>query len=166
MTAIGQSLVPVTFSRRRILIAASSILALGAFASPFVATGTDTQDALHATVYKSPTCGCCGDWVKHLEANGFHVDTVDLNDLTAEKERLGVPRKLHSCHTAEVGGYTIEGHVPADDIKRLLTERLKVRGLSVPGMPHGSPGMETGRVDPYAVISFDDYGNTNVFSRY
>lgn len=118
------------------------------------------------TVYKSPTCGCCGAWVDHLRENGFAVEVIEQLDVSPEKRRFGVPERLYSCHTARVGGYTIEGHVPADDIKRLLIERPALAGLSVPGMPHGSPGMETGRVDSYAVIGFDSYRNTRIFSRY
>lgn len=157
-----------TDGRRRGMIAAAGALlgmALVGFAPAPAQAGSGQNDAT-VTVYKSPTCGCCTAWVDHLKENGFSVDVVERTDVYPEKQRFGVPERLYSCHTARIGDYTIEGHVPAADIRRLLTERPAVTGLSVPGMPHGSPGMETGRVDPYAVISFDDYGNTRIFNRY
>jgi hypothetical protein len=119
-------------------------------------------------VHKSPTCGCCVVWVKHLEAAGFSVKTQDSNDMDAIKSRLGVPAGKGSCHTAEVGGYFVEGHVPAADIKRLLAEKPDARGLTVPGMPLGSPGMEVpdGRVQPYAVELVGRDGRTRVYSRH
>jgi hypothetical protein len=123
--------------------------------------------ATEVTVYKSPTCGCCKEWVKHLQANGFSVTTHDVTDIIPYKTANGVPAALGSCHTAKVGGYVIEGHVPASDIKRLLKERPPVRGLAVPGMPVGSPGMEQGgHKDRYDVLTFDKQGNTAVYARY
>ena len=118
------------------------------------------------TVYKSPTCGCCTKWVSHLQANGFEVETIDLQDMSAVKAEAGISRQLSSCHTAKTGGYVIEGHVPADDIKRLLKERPDVTGLTVPGMPMGSPGMEGYRKDNYDVLTFTRTGETAVFSRH
>ena len=119
------------------------------------------------TVYKSATCGCCKLWVKHLEANGFTVKAHDVSNLTAYKKANGVPAALSSCHTATIGGYAIEGHVPASDIHRLLRERPGIRGLAVPGMPIGSPGMEEGkRRERFDVLSFDRLGQTAVFSHY
>lgn len=119
------------------------------------------------TVYKSPTCGCCTAWIEHLEDNGFEVEARDVRDVVPHKIEHGVTPRLASCHTAVVDGYVIEGHVPASDIKRLLAERPAVKGLSVPGMPVGSPGMEQGdRVDPYDVLSFDAEGETEVYSSY
>jgi hypothetical protein len=123
-------------------------------------------DEPRITVYKTPTCGCCTKWVSHLEHNGFEVETVDMRDLRMIKSLSGVTPALASCHTAQVGGYVVEGHVPAADIKRLLRERPDVKGLTVPGMPHGSPGMETGRKDPYQVLTFDGAGNTEVFAQH
>ncbi|MBR2513942.1 MAG: DUF411 domain-containing protein [Halomonas sp.] len=105
-------------------------------------------------VHSDPNCGCCGDWVAHLEEAGFDVNHHRDGDLREIKMANGVTPELASCHTAIVDGYVIEGHVPASDIKRLLEERPDVVGLTVPGMPHGSPGMETGRVDDYAVLSW------------
>ena len=119
------------------------------------------------TVYKSPTCQCCAKWVDHLQANGFEVTTSDRSDMQQVKQHYNVPRELASCHTAVVGGYVVEGHVPADEIKRLLAERPSVAGLTVPGMPVGSPGMEQGsQQDPYNVLTFTQQGNANVFARY
>jgi len=118
------------------------------------------------TVYKSPTCGCCTKWIKYLQANGFKVEAIDLQDMSAVKVEAGISRQLASCHTAKVGGYVVEGHVPADDIKRLLKERPDVVGLTVPGMPMGSPGMEGHREDNYDVLTFTRTGETSVFSRY
>lgn len=118
-------------------------------------------------VYKTPTCGCCGLWVKHLQENGFTARVTDMDDLSALKKKHGVPAKAGSCHTAVVNGYVLEGHVPAADVKRLLIERPAVAGLAVPGMPLGSPGMEFGNTkQPYNVLSFDKTGQTKVFSSY
>jgi len=118
------------------------------------------------TVYKSPTCGCCSKWVRHLQDNGFEVDAVNRNDMNSVKSQAGIPRRLASCHTAIIGGYVVEGHVPAADIKRLLKERPGVTGLTVPGMPMGSPGMEGSRQDRYNVLTFTRAGDSRVFSRY
>jgi hypothetical protein len=119
------------------------------------------------TVYKSPTCGCCNKWVKHLQDNGFEVKSKNVTDVIPYKIKYGVAPQLASCHTAVIDGYTIEGHVPASDIKRLLKEKPAVQGLSVPQMPVGTPGMEQGdRKDPYQVISFDRDGRTGVFTDY
>ncbi len=118
------------------------------------------------TVYKSPTCGCCKKWISHLEANGFTVKSHDLRDVRPKKIEFGISPQMASCHTATVRGYVIEGHVPANDIKRLLkTTPADIRGLSVPGMPIGSPGMEQGsRKDPYHVIALQKNGKHRVYS--
>ena len=123
--------------------------------------------AAEMTVYKDPNCGCCSNWVKHMEAAGHTVKTVNTEDMDSIKAAFGVPEQLHSCHTAKVDGYVLEGHVPAADVERLLSERPKARGLSVPGMPAGSPGMEMPGTlaDSYEVILFDDKQG-QVFSRY
>ena len=118
-------------------------------------------------VYKTSTCGCCGNWVEHLKANGFEVEVHDVNDIVAEGRRLGVPDNLRSCHTGSIGGYAIEGHVPAADIKRLLAEKPQAKGLAVPGMPVGSPGMENGSyVERYSVLLFSEDGTSKVYSSY
>lgn len=122
--------------------------------------------AAEIVVYKSPTCGCCSKWVSHLRENGFSVVTHDRQDMSTVKRELGVPGRMQSCHTAKVGGYVIEGHVPADDISRLLQEKPAVDGLAVPGMPMGSPGMEGPRQDPYNVQAFQKSGDAEVYSRY
>ena len=120
-------------------------------------------------VWKDPNCGCCKDWVVHLEKAGFTVK-VNQNGNDVVRERLGMPRQLGSCHTALVGGYVIEGHVPANDIKRLLKENPAAIGLSVPGMPVGSPGMDgsvyKGRKDPYDVLLVSKDGTSRVYQAY
>ena len=117
-----------------------------------------------ATVYKSPTCGCCSLWNRHLEENGFEIVAHDRNDMTAVKDSLGVPGDLASCHTAVIEGYVVEGHVPAASIRRLLEERPEALGLTVPGMPLGSPGMEQGDLkQSYDVLLVDANGEATVF---
>ncbi len=123
------------------------------------------QEVLPAVVvYKTPTCGCCSKWVDHLRDAGFEVETHDLNSLSATKNSYGVQPALSSCHTALVGGYVVEGHVPAEHVKRLLKERPAVVGLTVPGMPLGSPGMESANPESYDVLTFDRDGKTTVFA--
>jgi hypothetical protein len=117
------------------------------------------------TVFKSPTCGCCKDWVDHARKHGFKVVSRDIADVTPTKKAHGVPEKLYSCHTALVGGYVIEGHVPADLVQKLLKERPKVAGLAVPGMPMGSPGMEGPISQRYDVLTFDKAGKTTVYAK-
>ena len=118
------------------------------------------------TVYKDPSCGCCTKWVAHLRANGYTPVVRDRTGMPALKDSLGVPGKLRACHTAVVGKYVIEGHVPAADVKRLLsTQPRGVRGLAVPDMPAGSPGMEMGgRSDRYDVLAFAADGTIHIFS--
>lgn len=118
-------------------------------------------------VYKSPTCGCCNKWIDHLRANGLDVRSYDTDNVAQHKARLGVPPGYGSCHTAEVDGYVIEGHVPAREIKRLLKEKPRARGLVVPAMPVGSPGMEAdGRKDPYKVFLVNRNGSTRTYVQY
>ena len=118
-------------------------------------------------VYKSATCGCCNKWINYMQKSGFSIQSVDVNDMDAVKQHYQIPKRVTSCHTAIVDGYVIEGHVPANDVKKLLSERKDVLGLAVPGMPVGSPGMEMGsRLDRYAVITFDDEGNVEIFHQY
>ena len=119
-----------------------------------------------AVVYKSPTCGCCASWVAHMKANGFQVKVVEQDDITAVKQRFGVPAPLASCHTALIGGYVVEGHVPASAVKRLLKERPAALGLSVPGMPIGSPGMEGPNSEAFSTYLFDERGRSNEFETY
>ncbi|MCC2955619.1 DUF411 domain-containing protein [Massilia sp. IC2-477] len=117
-------------------------------------------------VYKTATCGCCKEWVKHLEANGFKVKAQDVENTSDYREKFGIPNEYGSCHTGRVNGYALEGHVPASEIKRLLSEKPKARGLAVPGMPMGSPGMEGPRKDAYDVLLVKDGGKTSVYKRY
>ena len=141
-----------------------AVLALGAVA---LATGAWLSPAPQApaiTVYKSPACGCCAKWVDHLRAAGFKVVVHDTDDLAAVKASVGVPTGLASCHTALVGGYLVEGHVPADLIRRLLRERPAAAGLAVPGMPGASPGMDVPRAGSYDVLVFDKQGKTRVYA--
>lgn len=118
-------------------------------------------------VHKTASCGCCTLWVEHLQANGFEVDVRNATNLVPVKERVGLPSGLGSCHTAEVGGYFIEGHVPAGDVARLLAEKPEARGLAVPGMPLGSPGMEyQNKREPYDVLLVHADGTTTVFAHH
>ncbi|MGF6275927.1 hypothetical protein ABIB38_004333 [Massilia sp. UYP11] len=117
-------------------------------------------------VYKTESCGCCGAWVEHLEANGFTPRVTNVANPAEYRERGGIPHELGSCHTAMIQGYAIEGHVPAADIKRLLAQKPMAKGLAVPGMPLGSPGMEGPRKDPYDVLLVQPNGKTTVFKRY
>jgi hypothetical protein len=119
------------------------------------------------TVYRSPSCGCCGKWIEHVKRQGFVVKDMMEEDMDALKQRLGLPEKLKSCHTAVVGDYLVEGHVPAGDIKRLLRSKAKLAGIAVPGMPVGTSGMDVGgRKDAFSVLGFWKDGRTTVFSDY
>ena len=118
------------------------------------------------TVYKESTCGCCNQWVERLRANGFSVTVREVPHTADYSRKNGVPDALHGCHSATVDGYTIEGHVPAADIRRLLQERPNAKGLAVPGMPRGAPGMEGSAKDPYSVLLFDAEGHTTVYAKY
>lgn len=145
------------------------VLAAASVAGPEDTERTWTRDAAipaEVTVYKSPTCGCCTKWARHLEAHGFRVRLRDVADLAAVKRRFGVPPEAEACHTAVVEGYVVEGHVPAADVTRLLAEQPPVQGIAVPGMPLGSPGMESPRPEPYEVRVLDDTGLGGVFARH
>lgn len=150
-------------------VAASTATPVAASDAPTSVTAAAQPATLPlVTVHKSPTCGCCKLWVTHLEQAGFPVAVVESDDLNPIKLEVGVPPGMGSCHTAQVSGYFIEGHVPADDIVRLITERPDVRGLAVPGMPMGSPGMEvpSGDVQPYAVQMVAKDGTVSDFSHH
>ncbi len=141
--------------------------ALAAVAVSVTAAGWATRQQAanpEILVYKSASCGCCGKWVEHLEAHGFAVTAVDMDDLGPIRREHGITRALSSCHTAVVEGYVVEGHVPAETIARLLEERPAVKGVAVPGMPIGSPGMEGPNPEPYDVLAFDAEGRTTVFA--
>jgi hypothetical protein len=146
---------------RRALVGAIAVL-------PLARSGALAATALpKMVIHKDPTCGCCGGWVEHVRAAGFPAEVVEAADLARIKARLRVPQSLASCHTAEVGGYVIEGHVPASVVQRLLTERPQAIGLAVPGMPVGSPGMEVAGAEPetYDVILFGPGGERS-FARF
>ncbi|HEY4218162.1 MAG TPA: DUF411 domain-containing protein [Gemmatimonadaceae bacterium] len=117
------------------------------------------------TVYKDPTCGCCTKWVKYMSANGFVIMPRDVPDVDKYKAMMHVPKALQSCHTAIVGKYVVEGHVPADVIKKLLSEDADLLGLAVPGMVDGSPGMEGAKSDHYDIVAFDHAGKTRVYAK-
>lgn len=126
-----------------------------------------TVRAPKMTVYKTSTCGCCGKWVEHMKAAGFDVTVNNVPSTAEYRQKLGVPERFASCHTAVVNGYTLEGHVPVADVRKLMKSGAKSKGLAVPGMPIGSPGMEQGpRQDAYSVIAFDADGTATVFQRY
>lgn len=154
--------------RAGLLLAAAALIAACQAQSPEEMAPTEsTSSAPNMTVYHDPDCDCCSKWIDHMRVNGFAVEAVPTRDMNRMKRDLGVPRNLPSCHTAVVGDYVIEGHVPAGDVKRLLAEQPDARGLSVPGMPLGSPGMEMGdRRMAYDVIQFHEDGDTSVFTHY
>lgn len=155
-----------TQSRRTLLIQMGAIFC-GLIVAPIASSAQPSQPTIE--VWKSPTCGCCKDWIKHLEANGFQVKAYDKGN-SAMRRELGMPEKFGSCHTARVNGYVIEGHVPAKDIHRLLKEKPKALGLSVPEMPIGAPGMDgpeySGQVDPYNVLLVQRNETATVYQAY
>ncbi|MGA0394915.1 MAG: DUF411 domain-containing protein [Rhodospirillales bacterium] len=134
------------------------------FTAPVTSHIARAESPPNMTVWKSPYCGCCAHWVTHMRNNGFHVTVKDVEDLGRVKRREGISEHLQSCHTAKIGEYVIEGHVPAKDVKRLLKDRPKAHGLAVPGMPSGSPGMENGQIDRYDVLLLKRDGAPSVFS--
>ena len=154
-----------SISRRsalRLPLAALGALALSHPLSALSATNTE-----QITVWKTPNCGCCKDWVAHLRDNGFQVVTNDVPDTAPMRQKLGLPAKFGSCHTAQLGAYVLEGHVPAREVRRLLREKPKAVGLAVPGMPVGSPGMEMGDTrDAYDVLLVQTDGSSSVYQSY
>ena len=148
-----------TFSRTAAAIVAAVSLTAGMPASQARAAA-----ARQLHVYKTPTCGCCGNWVRYMQAHGFTATTTDMPDVTPVKIAHHVPAAAASCHTTVVGGYVIEGHVPVEDVRRLLKERPAIAGLAAPGMPAGSPGMDVPNSPSYDVVAFDKNGKTTVFA--
>lgn len=132
-------------------------------ASKTTPTAKDASGQTKAIVYKTPTCGCCTAWEKHLRDNGFAVESRMQDDLGPIKSTHFVTPQLASCHTALIDGYVVEGHVPAEAIRRMLKERPKIKGIAAPGMPRGSPGMEGPIKDKYDVVTFDEKGKTSVY---
>ena len=174
-SAVGST--PSVFTKRNILRGLILSVALGATAFAVAqqpATPVTTTVAIKQAgqtlpvvdVYKSPQCGCCKSWASHLEKAGFKVVLHDVNDVPAARHKLGMPDKFGSCHTARVGQYLIEGHVPAADIKRLLAEHPDAKGLAVPGMVQGSPGMEGDTSQPYDTLLVSDDGTATVFNHH
>lgn len=149
-----------------LLLRVGSLALLAALTSASAPVPVSLHPAATAiTVFKDPNCGCCKEWVEHLRKHAFAVTAKDTSDVSGIKRAARVPEQLHSCHTAFVNGYVVEGHVPAADIQRLLKEKPKVAGIAVPGMPVGSPGMEIGtRKDRYDVIAFNRDGSTSHFA--
>lgn len=135
------------------------VAALGSGSAP-------AQSIAPVEVFKSPYCGCCKKWVEHLQENGFQVSVRDVHDVPAARKNLGMPDQLGSCHTARIGAYVVEGHVPASDIRRLLKENPKALGLAVPSMPSGSPGMESARPVPYQTLLVQANGTSKVFAQH
>lgn len=135
--------------------------------SPWDRVTPEMRSPVEIVVHRSASCSCCGKWLQHMKKQGFQIKDILEEDMDAVKDRLGVPSKLRSCHTGEVAGHIIEGHVPAGDVKKLLASKSGPYGLAVPGMPVGTPGMEVGgRMDAFSVIGFDRDGKTSVFSEY
>ena len=148
------------FRTRRVL-AFVLVALVAAFTRPLLADPPPVQ------VYKSPSCGCCQKWVEHLERNGYRVEVTNVSDVRPVKQKLGVPDGVSACHTAIVGGYFLEGHVPAQDVSRLLAEHPQdIAGLAVPGMPLGSPGMEGPNAPPYSVLAVKRNGKLTVFAEH
>lgn len=127
---------------------------------PALPAGTDTATLV---VYKEATCPCCNAWVDYMRSNGFRVVTYNATDLDAVKQKHNIASNLQSCHTTEVGGYFVEGHVPVDLVRKLLAERPRIAGITAPGMPVGSPGMEVGPPEPYDILSVDSAGRTAIY---
>lgn len=155
------------FGRRSVIIALGGVAAAAAGAIVLSGLfGSDPATAEEIVVYKSPSCGCCGNWVTHLRQNGFDVSVKNIEDMDPVKKQAGIPDDLESCHTAFIGGYVVEGHVPAENIHKILAERPRIRGLAVPGMPSSAPGMDGPDPEPYAVYSFDAQGTAKVYALY
>lgn len=147
--------------RRKVIEVLALILVLGA-AAP--ASAQQAAPLPLVKVWKTPTCGCCGKWVQHMQAAGFRVEVTDVADVDPIKKANGVPVNLASCHTALVGGYVVEGHVPASDVRRLLREKPGILGLAAPGMPPGSPGMDLPGSPAYDVLSIGKDKSTTVYA--
>jgi hypothetical protein len=147
---------------RTLIIAAASVLVLSA-----VSSGQQKPKPVPMSVYKSPACGCCANWVDYMRKNGFDAKVQDVDNIGAVKLKLGVREEFSSCHTTEVGGYIVEGHVPVEVVQRMLKERPKIAGIAVAGMPAGSPGMEvpSGKKDSYNILAFTSDGKTTVYDK-
>jgi hypothetical protein len=152
----------VSISRRQFLVDA----ALAGVATAVLPRLLVAQSQPSLLVYKDPSCGCCTKWVDHMQENGFAVSVQHTTNMGQIKARYHVADQLQSCHTAVAGGYVIEGHIPADDVKRLLKDKPKVTGLTIPGMPASAPGMDMTPYQPFTVLAFDESGKTSVFAKH
>ena len=151
---------PVAFAG----VATALVRAQAKTASPQTKTASPTRISIR--VYKDPSCGCCSKWVEHMTNNGFVASVID-GDMRPIKKQYNVPGRLESCHTTIVGGYVIEGHVPADDVKKLLAAKPQgILGLTIPGMPQSAPGMDVIPFQPYEVLTFDRDGKTTVYAKH
>ena len=166
LSTVSGSVVSGSVVSRRTMLASLAGLALAGPLAGARAAMAPSRVLPKMVVYKDPNCGCCKQWVAHAQKAGFTVEAHDTSDMDTVKASMGVPTALASCHTAKVGTYVIEGHVPADLIIKLLDEKSTTRGLAVPGMPAGSPGMEMGnRKDAFDVVAFEKDGRTRVYAR-
>jgi len=151
--------------KRKMALGAGSIVVIGLATTAWLTFGNSSAQGAEITVYKTPSCGCCSDWADYLKANGFKVHVQVAQNLAAINAALGVPADLQNCHTGVVDGYAIMGHVPAEDIQRLLTEKPQATGLAVPGMPIGSPGMEQGLThQSYNTVLFAKTGTQGIWA--
>lgn len=149
------------------IILGLSFLSLNSYAESAVKSAVAVAEAIKIDIYRSPTCSCCGKWVEHLKDNNFQINDNVVDDVQSIKDKYGVSKEMASCHTALVNGYVIEGHVPANDIRKLLKLKPHVIGIAVPAMPSGTPGMEMGgKKDAYDVMSFDKDKKYQVFTHY
>jgi hypothetical protein len=148
------------------MIASLGLMSVVALVAYSLNSSSQARAGEEVVIYKSPSCGCCGKWVDHMKSNGFTVKVHNQNNMNSIKRQFGIQPKHQSCHTAKVGGYVIEGHVPAVDITRLLMEKPDIKGLAAPGMPMGSPGMEGPRKDNYNVLAIDHNDSTRVYSQH
>ncbi len=146
-------------------VASASVAAPAADTPVTLASTTPVASGTVVKVYKDPNCGCCAKWVDHMRENGFTVETMDMPDLSMIKQKYMIGDALRSCHTAVIGDYAFEGHVPADVIRKVLEEKPAIAGLAVPGMPMGSPGMEGATRERYDVLTFDRAGKTTVYAQ-
>ena len=157
--------IPIHRVARRSMLTLAVVIGLAWAGSVWMAAQSSAKPQM--TVYKSSTCGCCSKWVEHMQANGFEVKAIDVDDIDKVKHERGVPDSAASCHTAVVNGYVVEGHVPADAVLKVLKEKPAIAGIAVPGMPMGAPGMEvpSGQKAAYTIVSFDKTGKTAVYQQ-
>lgn len=157
--------IPSSSIGRRSILTLALVAGLAWAGNVWLAAQTSAKPQM--TVYKSATCGCCSKWVEHMQANGFEVKAINVDDIDKVKRERGVPEAAASCHTAVVNGYIVEGHVPADAVMKMLKDKPAIVGIATPGMPMGSPGMEmpNGQKEPYTIVSFDKAGKTAVYQK-